>query len=76
MEVIDAVQEQVDIQAGSKPNVRTINMDDPRAVHAQAEPEPPPEEVVEPVEKPEDKEEVADATSNLQSPAEAQANAA
>lgn len=65
MEVIDAVQEQVDIQAGSKPNVRTINMDSPRAQHAQAEPESTPEEEPQPAEKPESKEDVAGAASSL-----------
>ena len=67
MEVIDVVQKQVDAQKFSTPNVRTISMSDPAAVHSQpdTEPAPPPEDKGEPVEKPETNGEVVDATSNL-----------
>lgn len=65
MEVIDAVQEQVDMQANSKPNVRTINMDDVRGQHAVPEPEAVPEAEPEVAEQPDANEQVADATDSL-----------
>ena len=69
MEVIDAVQEQVDMQANSQPNVRTINMAAVRGKHAESLPEPQaePEPQVEPevAEKPDANKEVANAADNL-----------
>ena len=65
MEVIDAVQEQVDAQKHSRPNVRTINMADVSGQHTEPEPEAVPEPPVTDADKPEPKEDVADAASNL-----------